>query len=38
MPHRAHDDRKIAGTLQHSGTIIVTSTVQDQFFRKSWKT
>jgi hypothetical protein len=35
VPHGAHDDRKIAGPLQHPGSVIVATTVQDEFFRKS---
>jgi len=34
VPHGAHHDRKIACALQHPGTVIVATTVQDQFFRK----
>ena len=35
MPHCAHDDRKIAGPLQHPGSVIVApSKIQDKFFRK----
>jgi hypothetical protein len=34
VPHRAHDDRKIASALQHPDSVIVATTLQDQFFRK----
>jgi len=34
VPHGAHDDRKIASALQHPGSVIVATTIQDQFFRK----
>jgi len=34
VPHGAHDDRKIASALQHPGTEIMATAVQDQFLRK----
>jgi hypothetical protein len=34
MPHGAHNDRKIASALQHPGSVIVATTIQDQFFGK----
>ena len=34
VPHSTHDNREIASALQHPGSVIVTSAIKDQFFRK----
>src|SRR5579864_5536798 len=35
VPHRSHYSRKVAGSHQDSRTIVVSSTVENQFFRKA---
>src|SRR5258707_374815 len=34
VPHGAHDNGKIAGALQHPGSIIVTPAIKDKLFGK----
>ncbi len=35
VPHRPHYSRKVAGSHQNSRTIVVSRTVENQFFRKA---
>jgi len=35
VPHRSHYSRKVAGSHQNSRTIVVSRTVENQFFRKA---
>jgi hypothetical protein len=35
VPHRSHYGRKVAGSHQNSGTVVVSRTVKNQLFRNA---